>query len=138
MLLLDAGPIVALLDRSDRHHRSCAARLVAVREGLGTTWPVVAEALERLTDVEGGAAAVWEFLERSQCRLLALDSGDLPRLRELTAAGRVRLTLAQASLVRVAERDGIDAIFTLDRRLAGRRKGRARLFRRRPGTEERR
>lgn len=133
MLLLDAGAIVGLLDRSDRHHRRCASGLLAVREGLATTWPVVAEALERLGDVEGGTAAVWELLERSQCRLLALDRDDIPRIRELTQARRSRLSLAQASLVRVAERDGIDAIFTLDNRLAGRRRGRGRLFRRRLG-----
>lgn len=135
---MDAGAIVAVLDRSDRHHRSCASGLLTVREGLGTTWPVVAEALERLEDVEGGALAVWEFLERSHCRMLELEPGDLPRVRDLTQPGRSRLTLAQASLVRVAERDGIDAIFTLDGRLAGRRRGRRRLFRRRLGGGARR
>ena len=120
---------MALLDRSDRHHRSCAAQLASVREGLGTTWAVIAEVLERLADVRGGSEAVWELLERSECRLVPLDSGDYTRLRELTG-GRERLTLAGASLVRVAERDGIEAIFTLDRRLAVRRNGRKRVFRR--------
>ena len=129
MFLLDGGSIVALLDRSDRHHRRCAAQLVLVREAFGTTWPVIAEALARMDGVRGGGEAVWELLERSQCRLLSLESGDFDRLRQLSG-GPGKLSLAQASLVCVAERDGIDAIFTLDSRLAGRRKGRRKLFRR--------
>jgi len=103
--------------------------MTEARESLATTWPVIGEALERLRDVSGGAAAVWEFLERTQCRILPLEAEDRARLRELTS-GRESLSLAQASLARVAERDGIDAILTLDPVVANRRKGRRRLFRR--------
>jgi predicted nucleic acid-binding protein len=131
VILLDAGAMVALLDRSDRAHRRCAARIAEVREALATTWPVVGEALARLEGVEGGSAALWELLSRSQCRFVGVEAADRDRLRALTT-GRNRLTLAQASLVAIAEREGIDALFTLTPRLAAWRRGRKRLFRRCP------
>jgi predicted nucleic acid-binding protein len=49
-------------------------------------------------------------------RLLTLDLVDIPRIRELMIkyAGRP-MDLADAALVRVAEREGIRRIFTVDR-----------------------
>jgi predicted nucleic acid-binding protein len=47
-VLVDAGSIVALLDRSDAEHRSIASTLKAFRDPLVTVWPVVVEALHLL------------------------------------------------------------------------------------------
>jgi hypothetical protein len=88
---------------------------------------VIGEALARLDGVRGGSAAVWELLERTECRILELGDQDRPRLRELTSGGK-GVSLAQASLVLVAERHGIDAVLTLDPVIAAWRKGRRRLF----------
>lgn len=131
MILLDAGPIVAVLDRSDRHHRRCVEAVATLREGLATTWLAVAEALDRLDGVPQGSEAVWALLEESHCRVLALEPEDAPRLRDLTVGPRsVRLRPAAASLVCVAERHGIETLLTLDRLLGRQRRGRRRLFRR--------
>jgi predicted nucleic acid-binding protein len=129
VILVDAGTIVALLDRHDRHHRRCASAHAAVQEGLATTWPAVGEALARLNGVPGGPEAVWQFVERSQCRLLALEPEDLRKLKALTAKSH-GLSFSLASLVCVAERHGIDAVLTVDNRLANCRSGRRKVFRR--------
>jgi len=117
VILVDAGPMVALVDASDQHHRSCVSALRAIRGPLGTVWPALTEAMYLLLDLPKGQDAVWEMFERRAIRLLALDQEDVPRIRELMAKYADRpMDLADAALVRVAERDGLDTIFTVDRK----------------------
>ena len=50
-------------------------------------------------------------------KLLPLDAGDVPRMRELMRKYRdLPMDMADAALVTVAEREGITRVFTLDRR----------------------
>jgi predicted nucleic acid-binding protein len=117
MILVDAGPLVALVDASDQHHGSCAAALREVREPLGTAWPALTEAMYLLLDLPRGQAAVWEMIERKAVRVLRLDEDDVPRIRQLMSQYEDRpMDLADAALVRLAEREGLDRIFTVDRR----------------------
>lgn len=58
-----------------------------------------------------------DLLERDAVRVAALGAVDYPRMRELMGKYRdLPMDLADASLVRVAERDGIATVFTVDRR----------------------
>ena len=116
MILVDAGPLVALVDADDQFHKKCVAALKMVREPLATVWPPVTEAMYLLSDLPKAQEAVWEMLARGVLQLLPLDLADVPRIRELMGkyADR-RMDLADAALVRVAEREGIRKIFTVDR-----------------------
>ena len=117
MILVDAGPLVALVDESDAHHVRCVSALKEVAEPMGTVWPAVAEALYLLQDVPDGQQAVLEMLRRRVVRLMPLAEEDVTRLQELMAKYvDLPMDLADAALVRVAERDGLDRVFTLDRR----------------------
>jgi uncharacterized protein len=116
VILVDAGPLVALVDADDQFHKKCVAALKMVREPLATVWPPVTEAMYLLSDLPKAQEAVWEMLARGVLQLLPLDLADVPRIRELMGkyADR-RMDLADAALVRVAEREGIRKIFTVDR-----------------------
>ncbi len=130
MILVDAGPLVALLDADDQHHAACVAALKSLREPLATVWPPFTEAMYLLADLPAAQEALWEMLERRAIHLLPLDSADIPRIRELMRQYENRPTdLADAALLRVAEREGIRKIFTVDRRdfFVYRLHGRARL-----------
>ncbi len=117
MILVDAGPLIALVDADDRHHQACAKSFAAVREVLGTVWPVLAEAMYQVSEVRGGQAAIWQLIERGAVRLLPLDEEDVPRISELMEKyADLPMDLADAALVRVAERDGLRTVFTVDRR----------------------
>jgi predicted nucleic acid-binding protein len=117
MILVDAGPLVALVDASDQHHRRCRDAAVSIREPLCTIWPVLTEALYLLMDLPRGQQAVLEMVERGSLALATLDRDDLPRIRELlTKYANRPIDLADAALVRVAEREGIATVFTIDRR----------------------
>jgi predicted nucleic acid-binding protein len=117
MILVDAGPLVALIHADDQHHNGCRVVLRSLREPLGTVWPVFTEAMYLLNFSSQAQEALWEMMDRSVVRLLPLDEGDIPRMRELMRKYRdLPMDLADAALVRVAEREKLRRIFTLDRR----------------------
>lgn len=117
MILVDAGPLVALLDADDQHHAACVAALQSLKEPLGTVWPPFTEAMYLLADLPAAQEALWEMIERGAIHLLPLDAADVPRIRELMRKYVNRpMDFADAALVRVAEREGLRRIFTVDRR----------------------
>ena len=117
MILVDAGPLVALVDAGDQHHSKCVSALKSLREPMATVWPPFTEAMYLLADLPAGQEALWEMMERGAIHLLPLDSADAPRIRELMRKYANRpMDLADAALLRVAEREGIHKIFTVDRR----------------------
>ena len=117
MILIDAGPLVALVDADDQHHAKCVATLKQVREPLATVWPPVVEAMYLLSGLPLAQEALWEMLERGAVLLLPLDSNDIPRIRELTRKYVNRkMDFADAALLRAAERENTRKIFTVDRR----------------------
>lgn len=116
-VLVDAGPLVALLDRSDHHHAQCVDALHALREPLVSVWPAVTEAMYLLRESWVAQDALWQMLSSKSLLLLPIDADDAPRMRELMHRYRnLPMDLADAALVRVAERELIRRIFTLDRR----------------------
>ena len=117
MILVDAGPLVALVDSGDQHHARCVDALRGFREPIATVWPPLTEAMYLLADLPKAQEALWEMIDRGALRLLTLDAGDVPRIRELMKKYANRpMDLADAALLRGAERDGIGKIFTVDRR----------------------
>jgi predicted nucleic acid-binding protein len=117
LILIDAGPLVALVDADDQHHAKCVTALKTLREPLATVWPPLVEAMYLLSDQSAAQEALWEMLERNAVLLLPFDSSDIPRTRELMRKYADRpMDLADAALLRVAEREGLRKIFTVDRR----------------------
>ncbi len=47
-VLVDAGPLVAVLDESDADHQRCVSVLKRLSDPMITTWPVVTEAMALL------------------------------------------------------------------------------------------
>lgn len=88
-----------------------------MREPLGTVWPAITEAMYLLGFSFAAQDALWRFLGPDALNILSLDSADLPRMRELMRKYRdLPMDLADAALVRVAEREKISRIFTIDRK----------------------
>jgi len=117
VIVVDAGPLVALVDADDQFHQKCVATLKEVREPLVTVWPPVTEAMYLLSDLPRAQEALWEMLARGVLQFLPLDITDVPRMRELMRKyADLPMDLADAAVVRVAEREGIREIFTVDRK----------------------
>lgn len=117
MDLIDAGPLVAILHAGDQNHERCVAALRSLRDPPVTVWPVVAEAMYLLGASADAQDALWEMIQDRHVALLPLGDEDVPRMRDLMRQYRdFPMDLADASLVRVAERERIRRILTLDRR----------------------
>jgi len=116
-VLVDAGPLVALVVRSDPAHTACMRSLSRMRGGLVTVWPAFTEAMHLVARYEGAIDAVWGLLASTAIAVARLDEDDVPRMRALMAKYRdLPMDLADAAIVRVAERERIRTVFTVDRR----------------------
>ena len=116
-VLVDTGPLVALLDRSDPYHLTCQETLSSLDDSLVTVWPVVTETMYMLRAYWQAQEALWEMIEMGAVEILPLGIDDVPRMKQLMRKYRdLPMDLADAALVRVAEREQLRRIFTLDRR----------------------
>lgn len=116
-VLVDAGPLIALIDRGDAHHEACVEALKGIREPLVSVWPAIAEAMYLLGPEWPAQAALWEMLDSEAVEIAPLDGDDVPRMMALMAKYKdLPMDLADAALVRVAEREHLRQVFTLDQR----------------------
>ena len=116
-ILVDTGPLLALLDRSDPYHLTCQETLSSLDDSLVTVWPVVTEAMYILRAYWQAQDALWEMIDTGAVEILVLGKDDIARMRDLLRKYRdLPMDLADAALVRVAERERLRRIFTLDRR----------------------
>jgi predicted nucleic acid-binding protein len=117
VILVDTGPLVAVIRPDDQYHEICTAALALLREPLFTVWPAVTEAMYFLNYSFEAQDALWEILERGTVRITELDSDDRIRMRFLMRKYRdLPMDFADAALVAFAERERINRIFTTDRR----------------------
>jgi uncharacterized protein len=116
-LLLDTGPLVAAIDRSDKHHDRCVALLESAEGPLLVPSTVLVEVcwlLEERPDIESAflaAVAAGEFEH------VTITAGDLERMAELVRTyADLPLGAVDASVITVAERLNLADVATLDRR----------------------
>jgi uncharacterized protein len=115
-VLVDAGPLVALIDRSDNYHQACREALKTVREPLGTVWPAFTEAMYLLRSSADAQRALWDMTNVGGVRFIDLGHDDCSRMKELMWKYRdLPMDLGDAALVRVAERERLRRVFTIDR-----------------------
>lgn len=129
MILVDAGPLIAIIDRGEPDHQTCMEALSSLTGPMLTTWPALTEAIHLLGRAGGWPAqeALWKLLARDDLQLIDLDESLLRRTRALMKKYvDVPMDLADATLVAAAEKLRLNRILTLDGdfriyRLAGKR-----------------
>jgi predicted nucleic acid-binding protein len=116
-VLIDTGPIVAVLSAADQYHHQCVAALAELRPPLFTCWPVVTEAQWLLRRDPEAVAGLFRAFQAGLLALLTVDQTAIPWLAEfLHRYRKIEPDLADASLVYLAEREDIPTVFTLDQR----------------------
>lgn len=129
-MLVDAGPLIALIDADEPDHKRCRAALETIRLPLVTTWPAFTEAMYLLGRAGGAAGqeALWRLALRGDLEIAAPSTPAVERTAALMRKYADRpMDLADASLVALAEERGFSRIFTLDAdfhiyRIGGRRR----------------
>jgi len=114
-VVLDAGPLVAILNRSDEFHLWAVGQLSDIRGDIVTCEAVVAEVYHLVRHVPGAVAQLLALLE-NEAVALAFDLGrEFPAVAALMRKYQdVPMSLADACLVRMAERHDGARVFTLD------------------------
>lgn len=114
-VIVDTGPLVALLNRRDRYHDWAAEQWSRVEPPLMTCEAVIAEACFLVREFAGGQTAVLRLIERgaidTSFRLMD-ETSAVSRL--LTKYRDVPMSLADGCLVRMAEQHAGSSVLTMD------------------------
>jgi predicted nucleic acid-binding protein len=128
-VLLDTGPIVAMLDRSERRHADCADIVSRMDAPLVTCEAVIAEACYLLREIKGAAEAVLENVECGNFLLPYRVTGRADKLARLIKKYADRpMDFADACLVDLAGELTTAQVLTLDADFRFYRWGRNRAF----------
>jgi len=115
--VVDTGPIVAVLRKREKAHKTCAATLKQLRAPLLTCWPVLTEVAWLLRNEPKGIKALGGLMHSGSVRLVELDEAAFHWIiKFLERYSSVGAQMADAALMYIAEQEGIDTAFTLDRR----------------------
>jgi|ERR1039458_1053928 predicted nucleic acid-binding protein len=116
-VLVDTGPLVAIMSRADQYHKTCVEVLHDLPGPLFSCWPVITEAAWLLRGRTGAVQQLLDSVSAGFLDLLTIQSAEAAGIGKVMEKYRnIRPQLADAALVYLAERDGFDTIFTLDRR----------------------
>ena len=116
-VLIDTGPLVAILSAADQYHDICVAALHDLPGPLFSCWPVITEAAWLLRRSPPLVMDLLQSVSTGFLELLPLSGLEADALaRLMTRYVSLRPQLADAVLIHLANRDNIDTIFTLDRR----------------------
>ena len=130
-MLVDAGPLIAIIDDRDDDHIRCVDALRGIAGTLRTTWPVLTEAMH-LSWRRGDWPAqqrLWQLVERHQIDMVATNDDTIRNVAELMQRYRdAPMDLADATLVEAAELTGDRIILTLDSHFHAYRLSRNRRF----------
>ncbi|MBI1827594.1 MAG: PIN domain-containing protein [Planctomycetes bacterium] len=117
MILLDAGPMLAIFDKGDADHRRCVEELACHTTALWTTWPALTEGMYLLGQRGGwfGQNSLWGLVLRDAIKIAVIDSTMTRRAYLLMKQySDLPMDFADATLVAAAEALGTSRIFTLD------------------------
>jgi predicted nucleic acid-binding protein len=116
-VLVDTGPLVAILSSTDQHHEICVETLRHLPGPLLSCWPVMTEAAWLLRAYPRAVQQLLRSADSGFLELLPLGGAEAKALAEMMKTyADIQPQLADAALVYLADREGIDTIFTLDRR----------------------
>jgi predicted nucleic acid-binding protein len=113
--LVDTGPLVAALNRRDRHHPWANGVLDRIPPPLLTCEAVLSEAAYLLRGVAGGPSALMELVTRGLVQPSFRLQDEAAAIRQLmNRYSSARMDLADACLVRMTEMHGECELLTID------------------------
>lgn len=117
-VLVDCGPVVALLDRRDTHHDWAKNEIANLREPLLTCEAVISEIFFLLSRVRGGTSTFVALLRDGLVRVspdFSYRDHSAEILGHLNRYSSVPMSFADACVVRMSEIERDSLVFTTDR-----------------------
>jgi hypothetical protein len=116
-ILIDTGPIVAVLDQRDQHHAACKAYADQISEVVYTCWPVITEACYLLRRRPDLVDRLLEMVHGGFYELLDIPAEEITQVGGILSKYRDQdIDLADACLAHLADRESILTVFTVDDR----------------------
>ncbi len=113
--LVDTGPLVALLNKSQPTHQLCKETFAELSTPLLTCWPVLTEAAYLLRKFPVQVRSLVAATDQGFLQILPLNSGDAAGINIILAKYSDQgFQLADACWMYLAERENISTVFTLD------------------------
>jgi predicted nucleic acid-binding protein len=114
-VLVDAGPLVALVDARDRDHEWARDRIKEVSGQVWTVWPAVTEAAYILRRRGPGPAPLLRALSAQAVQVVAQGHRDLGAMEFLLGQySDLPMDLADAAVVRAYHTKPFEAVMTTD------------------------
>lgn len=114
-IITDTGPLVALLNRRERHHVWAREHWSRIEPPAITCEAVISEACFLLQNAEGGVDALMQLMARGVVQVSFNMTDHLSAITRLLKRYRsVPMSFADACLVRMAEHYSTSPILTLD------------------------
>jgi len=114
-ILIDIGPIVALLSRKDKHHKRVLEFTQNYTGRFVTTWSVITEATHLLRNSIQAQLNLLEWIRRGGIEIFQIEKNDVERMITLTKKySDLPMDLADCSLIIVAEKMAINEIISID------------------------
>jgi predicted nucleic acid-binding protein len=114
-VIVDTGPIVALLDADDQYHAWVRAQFARLRPPLLSCEVVLTESCFLIARAGGDASDVLQLVERGVLSIAQLFDAEAASIARLMRRYRnVPMSLADACLVRLIELTSQATLFTLD------------------------
>ncbi len=114
-VLVDTGPLVALLNARDCRHAWCKDRMAVIRPPLLTCEAVLSETAFLVRRVEGGSDLLLEFAAKGLIQVAFQVEPEINAIRRLMRRyANVPMSLADACLVRMAEQIPQSEVLTFD------------------------
>ena len=115
-VLIDAGPLIALFDSSEKHHRPVKAFLKEHPYRYVSTIAVFTEVSHMLDFSTSAQKDFYKWIMYKGVIISDINQNDMPRIVELTEKySDVPMDFADATLVISSEKTGIREIISLDR-----------------------
>lgn len=116
-ILIDTGPIVAVLNEHDQHHVVCKTHADQIPEVAYTCWPVLTEACYLLRRRPDLVNRLLEMVHSGFFELLDIDASEITEVGGWISKYRdQQISLADACLAYLADRENISTVFTVDDR----------------------
>ena len=116
-VLLDTGPLVAIVDPNEADHELCVATLAEIQPPLLTCWSVITEAAWLLRRDPSAVKRMLQGAQTGFFTLLPLTDADLSKIEALHSRyADLNTQIADLALLHLAQRDNLETVFTLDRR----------------------
>lgn len=114
-VIIDTGPLVALLNRREKAHASVASALSTLPAPFFTVEAVLTETLFLLRNISGSASKVLGLVRSGELRLPMRAADEAAKVEALmTRYADVPMSFADACLVRLVELTPQSRVLTLD------------------------